>query len=72
MKTDFDAQNHLSFWLLRPLTPRAQAHAAERYCAATTWGDAVVVEGRYIRDNARRLLADGYRVSIHGRPLRLH
>ncbi len=37
---DFLVENHGSIFLLRPRTPRARQ----------TWGDATIVEHRYIRD----------------------
>lgn len=60
---DFDVDNEGNIFLLRPLTPAAygwiDANLAEDYLS---FGDAVVVEHRYISDIASGILGAGLQV----------
>jgi hypothetical protein len=60
---DFEVQNEGTIYLLRPLTPAARAWVAVHISDdAQYFGDAVVVEHRYIRDIVAGIIADGLRV----------
>lgn len=56
---DFDVENHGTIFLLRPLTETAREWIEEHIPGdAMTFGDAVVVEHRYINDILTGLHAD--------------
>ena len=60
---DFEVQNEGTIYLLRPLTPAARAWVAGYIPDdAQYFGDAVVVEHRYIRDIVAGIVADGLTV----------
>ena len=61
---DFEVQNEGSIFLLRPCTLAARAWIAVHIPAdAQYFGDAVVVEHRYILDIVDGIIADGLRVA---------
>jgi hypothetical protein len=57
---DFLVSDHGTIWLLQPLTPAARAWIRE-YLPSDhlTFGTAVCVEHRFIRDIVRGILTDG-------------
>lgn len=60
---DYIFENHGSIWLCRPMRPAARnwlySHVGDE---AQLWGDAIVVEPRYVENLARQLEADGFTV----------
>ena len=63
----FEAENHGTIWLFRPLTAEAQAWVDEKIdTAAGFFADAVVVEHRYIGAIVEGAAADGLRVRVLG------
>ena len=60
---DFAVENHGTIFLLRPITPAAFEWVQERLPEdRQEFGDAVVVEHRYIADIVRGILNDGLAV----------
>lgn len=60
---DFIVENHGSIFLLRPLSEAAREWATKHIPEdAQNWGDAVVVEHRYIGDIVAGIQADGLTV----------
>jgi hypothetical protein len=60
MSVDFAVQNHGSIFLFQPLTPVAQEWIDEHISDdASYFGDALVVEHRYVESIARHAIADG-------------
>ena len=60
---DFLVADHGSLYLLHPLTPSAVAWLDANVCADhLTFGDAVVVEPRYVLDIVTGILDDGLAV----------
>lgn len=63
MPADFTVQNEGSIFLLRPLTEAARDWVAEHIPAdAQTFGDAIVIEHRYIGDIVDGAQRDGLTV----------
>lgn len=57
---DFEVQNEGSIFLLRPKSPAAEEWLWENIPSdAQCWGNAVVVEHRYIADIVEGIQADG-------------
>ncbi len=62
-RPDFVVENHGSIFLLHHRTPAAHAWVREHLPRdRQTWGDATVVEHRYIRDVVAGAQADGLAV----------
>lgn len=60
---DFLVENHFTIYLLRPVTPRAREWVTTHLPDdAQTWGDAIVVEHRYIADIVNGIVNDGLEV----------
>jgi hypothetical protein len=61
---DFEVENHVSIFLLRPLTKAAQVWCDEHLPQdAQKWANAYVVEHRFIGDVVEGLQADGYSIA---------
>ena len=61
---DFSVENHFTIFLLRPLTPAAESWIDEHIPEdAQHFGNAVVVEHRYISDIVEGICNDGLAVS---------
>ncbi len=61
---DFLVENHFTIFLLTPLTPAANSWVNENLPEdRLTFGGAVCVEHRFIRDIVTGILGDGLRVS---------
>jgi hypothetical protein len=62
---DYTFENHFSIWLVRSNTTDAQEHLESHVSADATWfGDALVVEPRYVSDLAVQLGEDGFTVGV--------
>ncbi len=59
---DIRFENHGSLWLTWPQTPLAEEWIAE-HTDGMRFGDALVVEPRYVRDLVEGTRADGLRVT---------
>jgi hypothetical protein len=63
-KADFQINDEGSIFLLLPLTEAGKGWVEEHIPEdAMTWGEAIVVEHRYIRDIAEGILTDGLTVA---------
>jgi hypothetical protein len=63
-RSDFSVENHGSIILLKPLTKSAREWGAEHLPEdAMKWGEATVVEPRYIGDIVEGIINDGLVVS---------
>ena len=61
---DFSVENHFTVFLLRPLTPAAESWIDEQIPEdALNFGNAVVVEHRYISEIVEGIRNDGLAVS---------
>jgi hypothetical protein len=58
----FSVEDHGSIVLIRPLTPAVEEWLDERVGGEDVqyWGDAVVVEPRYVRPIVEALIAEGF------------
>lgn len=64
MTPDFQVENHGTIFLFRPLSDVAREWVSEHLPDdAQTWGDAVVVEHRYIADIVDGAVNDGLEVA---------
>jgi hypothetical protein len=60
---DFSVENHFTIFLLRPLTPAAESWIDEHIAEdAQYFGNAIVVEHRYIADIVQGIQNDGLAV----------
>jgi hypothetical protein len=65
---DFEVQHHITIALLRPDTDDARSWCDENLVTADvlTWGQAYVVEPRYLEDILRAIVLDGFTVRLRG------
>lgn len=62
--TDFSVENHSSIFLLTPNSEAATEWVDDNIDSeAMRWGNAVVVEHRYIRDIVDGLIEDGFTIN---------
>ena len=60
---DFILENHGSIWLVRPQSEPAREHLAENVSDEAQWfGDALVVEPRYVEGLVNGLRNNGWEV----------
>jgi hypothetical protein len=60
---DYRLKNHGSVWLVTPTTKAARRHLQERVTTeAQWWGQALVVEPRYVAGLAAALVQNGWSV----------
>lgn len=61
---DFTVENHISVFLLRPNTVAARKWVTDHIPSdALMWGDALVIEPRYIADIVEAIVLDGLSVA---------
>ena len=61
--SNFHFFNHGSVWLCEPVDDKAREHLEAHIAADALWfGDALVVEPRYVNDLATALANDGFGV----------
>ena len=59
---DFLVENHGTMFLLRPLSEDAHAWLADNLLAAEYFGDAVIIDHRYIQDVVEQIRLEGLEV----------
>lgn len=56
--------NHGSICLLRPNNKASRGWIDQKVCWEQSWGDAIVVEPRYVPDIVLGLVRDGFKVEV--------